>query len=358
MKLHYYLMSMALMASASVSFTACDDDDVTDEPVYVIDGNVDGPLKGDIEFTQSSVRVKIGANNRVGLPIAQASGDIKAFSLDPSVVEVVDVNGVPMLEGLKNGTASVMVADGNGVYKTLEVSVYTTDKMELSHSEFTFSTPLGASASTDEASVTLGNGDYSIASDNPAVTATINAETGAIVITATSKLEPYTATLTVSDASGLTAEIKVTVTASFEPFTPAQLETIKAINESAVWADCKDPSDGNVPYYYNWRDWGYGDWVDTDTDGTRTIGWWMLQYGGDYGGIKIEYPSNAAVNEEVNGTLYFQYSYIEWYSLYSYPGKAKVLVDNAEKIVAICWQVDKTNERINRGYVVLMKNND
>ena len=39
MKIRYYFMSMALMAVASVSFTACDDDDPVDEPVYVIGGD-------------------------------------------------------------------------------------------------------------------------------------------------------------------------------------------------------------------------------------------------------------------------------------------------------------------------------
>lgn len=352
MKLHYYLMSMALMATASVSFTACDDDDPVDEPVYVIGSDKDN---SSIQFTTDECRVKIGADNRVAIPVAETTGAIKAYSLSPDVVEVVDVDGVPMLEGLKNGTGSVMVADANDVYKALHVSVYTTDKMELSHSEFTFSTPLGASASTDEAHVTLGNGGYTIESNNPAVKATINAETGAIVITATSKSDPYTATLTVSDASGLSAEIKVTVTASFDPFTPAQLQEIMAKNESAVWADCKDPSDGNEPYYYDWRDWGYGAWINNSENGTNTLGWWCISGSSDLGGIKIEYPSNATVDTEVNGTLYFQYSNIQWYNCYKYEGKAKVLVDNADKTVVICWQVDKANSRINRGYVVMMK---
>ena len=87
-----------------------------------------------------------------------------------------------------------------------------------------------------------------------------------------------------------------------------------------------------------------------------TLGWWCTSYGSDLGGIKIEYPSDAAVDTEVNGALYFQYSNIEWYNCYKYEGKAKVLVDNADKTVVICWQVDKANVRINRGYVVMMKN--
>lgn len=341
------------MASACVSFTACDDDDPVDEPVYVIGGDKnDTP---DIEFSQTDVRVKIGEANRIAIPIASATGEVKAFSLNPEVAEVVMVDGTPMIEGLKNGMAGIMVSDANNNYKKLQVSVYTTDQMELSHSNFEFKTPLGSSATTKEAKVILGNGGYSVTSDNTAVKATVDAETGVLSITATSKVDPYTATLTVKDASGLAATITVTVVATFDPFTPEQLTEILNQTESMIWADCKDPSDGNQPYYFGWRDYGYGAWLDTTDNGNRTVGWWCESWGSDYGGIKITYPANAAVNAEVDGTLYFQYSYIQWYSLYEYPGKAKVLENSDTQLVVICWQVDEVNQRINRGYVVIKK---
>jgi len=356
MKIRYYLMSAAIMAVASVSFTACDDDDVTDEPVYVIGGD---KSDADIQLSSETVRVKIGEANRVALPVASATGEVKAFSLNPDVADVVSVDGVPMIEGFKNGIAGVMVSDADNNYKKITVSVYTIDKMELSHQSFDMTTLLGASATNTEASVTLGNGGYSIASDNEAVNATIDSETGAISITATSKVDPYTAVLTVTDASGLTATIEVTVKASLEPFTAEQIQEILALKESAVWGDCKDPSDDNVPYYYGWRDYGYGDWVNETSDGNQTIGWWFVDdsYGdvSDYGGLKIEYPAGTAVNTEVNGKLYFQYSNIEWYALYTYEGKVTLLEDNSTRTVAIFNQVDTQNQRLNRGYVVLYK---
>lgn len=346
-------MGAAMMAAASVSFTACNDDD-NDEPVFIVGGG-DTTEVPDIELSTDTVRVKIGAENRAALPIVSETGGIKAFSLDPSTADVVDVDGVPMIEGFKNGLCGIMVSDANINYKKLIVSVYTTDQMQLSQGELTFLAPLGASATSSDVYVLLGNGGYSVKSDNPAVKAEITAETGEISITAKSKVDPYTAILTVTDISGLTADLKVTVEASFDPFTPSQLEDILAMTESAVWADCKDPSDGNTPYYYDWRDYGYGEWLNSTEGGTRTIGWWYERRGTDYGGIKIDYPANASVNAEVSGTLYFQYSNIAWYDCYKYEGKAKVLADDATKTVVICWQVDTQNERINRGYVVMMK---
>ncbi len=342
-------MSAALMTAASVSFTACNDDD-NDEPVFVVGG--DTTEVPDIQFSKDTVRVKVGEENRAALPIASETGGIKAFSLDPAVADIVDVDGVPMIEGFKNGLCGVMVSDANSNYKKLMVSVYTTDQMQLSKSELTFLTPLGASGTSSDVTVLLGNGGYTIKSDNPAVVSSITPETGVITITATSKIDPYTATLTVSDISGLTADLKVSVEASLDPFTPQQLQKILDLNKSTIWADCKDPSDGNTPYYWGY---GYGDLINETNGNTRTIGWWFTSWGTDYGGIKIDYPANASVGAEVEGTLYFQYSTAQWYDCYKYAGKAKVLADDATKTVVICWQVDTQNQRINRGYVVLMK---
>lgn len=353
MKLHYYLMSMALMAGASVAFTACDDDDVVDEPVYVI--SPDDSEATDVTFTSDTIKVKIGAENRAALPIATADGDVKAFSLDPETAEVVDVNGTPMIEGFRNGFTGVMVSDANNHYKQLAVSVYTTDVMTLSHTEFNFETPLGASATSTEVSVTLGNGGYSVESDNSAVRATINSETGVITLRATSKVQPYTATVTVRDASNLSASLVVNVTASLAPFTPEQLQEILAITESTVWADCKDPSDGNVPYYYSYRRYGYGEWLNNVENGNQVIGWWMNQWGSDYGGISIEYPVGTQVNAPADGTLAFQYSNSAWYDRYTYPVKVTLLEDNETRTVAIACQVDEVNQRLNRGYVILYK---
>lgn len=166
-------------------------------------------------------------------------------------------------------------------------------------------------------------------------------------------MNDYTAVITVTDAADLTATINVTVKAIMQPFTDAEIAKIKGLSESTVWADCKDPSDGNTPYYYSWKDYGYGDFMNSVEGTTRTIGWWYKTNYADYGGIKITCPENAAIDAEVSGTLYFQYSNISWYDLYSYPGTAKVLEKTDTRTVVICWQLDQQNQRYNRGYVVV-----
>lgn len=121
-----------------------------------------------------------------------------------------------------------MVSDKYSRYRKLPVNVYTTDKLQLSHETFDLITLLGNSK-TLKANVVLGNGGYEAMSDNPAVSVSVN-EAGEISMKATSKKEDFTANITVTDCTGLTANIAVTVKASLEPFTTEELEAIKADN--------------------------------------------------------------------------------------------------------------------------------
>ena len=92
-----------------------------------------------------------------------------------------------------------------------------------------------------------GNDDYSFTSDNPRVSAFYNDATGKVTVSAKAGKEEYTATLTCTDGSDRKGTIKVTVTPSFEAFTADEINDIKANTRSEIWADVKDPSDGNTP---------------------------------------------------------------------------------------------------------------
>lgn len=353
MKLRYFIAGVALTMSASCVFTSCDDDDIINEPVVVISPDGAG---GDLSLAEKSMRVKIGAENRIALPVSGT--DVKAFSLDPSVANVVAEGGKLLVEGFKNGMTEVMVSDAGNNYLTIPVSVYTTEVMQLSHSNLDFNVPLGASAISTDVAVTLGNGEYTAESDNDAVKVHADEETGVVTVDAKSKKDPYTAVVTVKDAAGLQSSFTVKVIPSFDPFTPAQIEEILAKNESLVWADCKDPSDGNEPYYFDYRYWGYGEFTNGVSDNIKTIGWWLYLGGEDYGGLKLEYPADAVVNTPVEGTMSFRYSYFEWFGLYEYPVNVTVLEDNDLRTVAIACQVDFDNERLNRGYFIVYKDDN
>lgn len=346
MKTKFYIMGAALVMLASVSFTACSDND--DEP------------KAPEEFVVPSEakRIKIGDEFRVPLTelTISGAGEYHAYSLNPDVADVeTDADGSRYVAAYKNGQTNIVLSDAAGRYKKVAIVAYTTEEMKLNTSALTFLVPLGFSATNTDVEVVEGNGDYTVESDNPSVEVSIDPVTGQVSITSTGRKNAYTATVTITDCSGLSAKVEVTVESSFEGFTQNDIDEILAKTESLVYGQVKDPSDDVEPYYFWYRYYGYGSWINSNEDGKRTIGWWMNQWGNDYGGLTIEFPSDAAVDEEVSGTLAYQYSVSQWYPKYTYDGTVKLLEDSEERVVAIFWNVDLDNERINRGWVVQYK---
>ena len=122
--------------------------------------------------------MKIGTENRAALPIATGGGEYNAYTINPEIAEVVKgEDGNLYIEGYKNGSTSLIVSDAANNYKRIEVVVYTTDELKLSHTELDFVTPLGVSSSTSDCKVALGNGGYSVESDNAKVEAIVDSET-------------------------------------------------------------------------------------------------------------------------------------------------------------------------------------
>lgn len=338
------------MASAAVvGFTSCSDDD-DDAPVVV--------TPDDLTLSQDIARVKIGPENRVLLPVATGAGEYHAYSLNPDIADVVTGDdGMYYIEGFKNGTADLVVSDAANRYVRMKASVYTTEEMTLSHTAYNFKTPMGLSSSSSECHVVLGNGGYTVESDNSKVVATIDAETGVITMTATSAKNEFTAKVTVTDCSGLSASMDVTVVATFDPFTDADLQNLMAATSNDWYIKSSQFSQtrcSDLPYYEN-----YGEWTDeANGDGTHTFGWWEIYWGSDYGGHHIVYPEGTAVGEEVAGKYLFKYN-IDYgggnYPKYELEGTVKILKDDDVSKVVIWWNVDMENECINRGWIVKKK---
>lgn len=334
MKIKYIFMSMVMAATVMGGFTSCSDDD-DDAPAAPAE-------KTDLVLANEVQRVKIGPENRVLIEVAQGNGEYQAYSLNPEIAEVVvGDDGLYYIEGFKNGMTDVVVSDAANNYKRLAVSVYTTDEMQLSHETYSFVTVLGKSATSTECSVTLGNGGYSIESDNSKVRVSIDAETGAISMTATSAKDEYTATVTVTDVTGLTATMAVTVQATFDPFVQSELDELLAMTESKI--------DYNGDYFYYFD---YENTMTTKTENGKTRTGWSYSYYDWYNFTHmLEYPEGTAVGVEVDGALIVQ----DWYDEQSNDGKVKILADDDKHFVGIYYKVDLENERIDRGYVVWVK---
>ncbi|MDE7410880.1 MAG: hypothetical protein K2M94_02460 [Paramuribaculum sp.] len=307
-----------------------------------------------VSVAPATDRVKIGESTRVALDIDPSKGEYTAESLSKTYATVVEDGGVYYVEGLKNGKAQIKIIQGATVYQ-YTYSVYTTDVLKLNTSELSFTVPMGLDTTNTDVMVEEGNGEYTVSSDNTDVYASINRTTGKVTMTCTARKSAYTATVTVTDCTGLTAEVKVTVEPTFDPFVQSDIDEILAKTESLVFGQVKDPSDDTEPYYFWYRYYGYGEWLNSIEDGKRTIGWWMEMSGYDYGGLSIEFPADATVGTEVSGTLAYQYSVSQWYPKYTYDGTVKLLEDNDERVVALFWNIDMDNERINRAWVVQYK---
>lgn len=299
-----------------------------------------------------SHKVKIGTDTRYEITDA---GVTSVESLQPTVAEVVEENGKFYVFGKANGVANIKImADGN--IKQYAFSVYTTDKLKLNQTTLAFTAPMGIAATNVDVEVSEGNGQYEVSSNDPRVTATIGYNDGILTIKAKPGKTAFSAVLTVSDCTGLTADLKVDVTPTFDPFTQEDINGILVQNTSTLYGQCKDPSDGTQPYYFRWwKSYGYGTYTFNTSGSDYELGWWMNQYGNNYGGLKVTYPSSATVNQEVSAKLNYQYSVITWYDNYEYNGTAKILEDNATRIVVIFWNVDMDNECINRAYFVYYK---
>ena len=344
MKVKYYLLGAALVAM-SASFVACSDND---EPAPA-------PTTPELTLPEDALRVKIGAESRVSLEsvILDGAGEYTAYSLNPEVADIeTDENGSRWIAGYQNGMTSIVIADAAGQYKRMPVSVYTTDVLALSHTEYKFLTPLGISASSSECKVELGNGGYKVESDNSKVVATINEETGVIKMTATSGKDNFVAVVTVSDCTGISATINVTVEATFDPFTEAEIAEFAQMTEDDLYIQASSFAE-HKQYYIEYSSfyYSYGEWADKDNgDGSHTFGWWMYFYGSDYGGHYIIYPEGTALNTEVDATYKFLYD--SWgYSVQNLAGKAMVVRDDEVAKVVLWWNVDMENECINRGWI-------
>lgn len=303
-----------------------------------------------VTVSLSTDRVKIGADTRVKVPTDPSLGEATVECISSATATIVEGADGYYVEGLANGLAYVNICQGD-LFRQLTYSIYTTDVMTLSHTEFNFVTPMGNSSSNSECSVLLGNGGYSCSSDNDKVSASIDNNTGVITLTATSAKDPFTAHITVTDCTALTATIEVTVTATFDPFTAAELAELAAKSANEAYINSYQ-FDEHMNSEIASGAWYWGTWTDSSDGTNHTFGWWDKAWS-DYGGHYIIYPAGTGLNTEVTAT--YQFMSYRGQPTYNLTGTAKVLRDDSTAKVVIWWNVDMDNECIERGWIVRKK---
>lgn len=190
--------------------------------------NTESPSVPELEFPQGKILVKIGTENKVTFDITQGGGEYNAFSLNENVAIAEIENNQIIVEGIADGTTSIIVSDKNGYYRKKEVQVYKTDVLELDKTEVAFETHPNRPV-TKYLNITIGNGGYNVTSDNDKVQVSVT-DIGVISVTGAVETisDEITATVTVTDIIGLSITFSVHITGTTNPYTEAEMEEIFA----------------------------------------------------------------------------------------------------------------------------------
>ncbi|HMM03476.1 MULTISPECIES: hypothetical protein [unclassified Dysgonomonas] len=307
-----------------IGFTGCNDDD--NETINP-GGETEVPA---FTLGQESIRVKVGVENKITVDVKEGGGEYDAFILDANIAKAEIVDGVVKVEGVANGQTSLIVSDKYSRYRKVPVSVYTTDKLQLSHETFDLVTVLGNSK-TLTANVVLGNGGYEVTSNNPAVTVSVNEE-GVISMTAVSKKIEFTAIVTVTDCTGLSEDIAVTVTASMNPFTDAELETIMLDNTRRYFYN-GSKTDASYYTYLN----------EVTSQGKQRYGWDYYSY---YW-YKLEFKGGKDVGTKEDAV--FDYYYYSAGSIVT-PVTMRIIKNDGTNIWGIFSYINDEQEKLYTGY--------
>lgn len=252
MRLYKYLF-IACVALFSFGMAGCSDENEKEKEIV-------SPLPG-LKIKEGSVRVKIGADNKVDVDILEGGDDYHVFSTDEDVVTAEIIGKKISLEGKSVGEAVVILSDKNSKYLKFPVSVYLTDKMKFSQEEVGMEILMGHRKSAT-IKVTEGNGGYKVESDNPNIKASVTEE-GEITVDATAAKEAFTGSVTVKDKGGVSASFTVKVSVTTNPFPDDLLAAIKSGNKTCYFFDgeelmSKNQGDAfrelkNGKYLYGWK---------------------------------------------------------------------------------------------------------
>ena len=261
---HNYFRYGVLALLIAVGSASCSDDDtlVKPEPSPIVDPEL--PESPAIELGAELFDVKKGSTQ--SLEITSGAGEYQVNVLDPAIASASVEGNTITVEGLAYGVTDIVISDQGGSYKSILANVYLSDAITLSTSKIELTLAMGAAAD-GSFTIDAGNPPYSVASNSDETATATLAEDGTTVNVR--GLQEGEATITVTDARGLTQQVSIVNTATDSPFSDEELETIKAagvntcvINGTQVTGGtyCGGSNDGNgKPVWGVWTfAWGTG----------------------------------------------------------------------------------------------------
>ena len=219
MKTHLHIL-IATACLAGLAFS-CKDPNAQVDPVDPVDPEL--PVYQELVVSNTSLTAQVGTVSTTEISSGNDGYDV--FSLDPDVATATISGKTVSITSVAVGKTEIVVTDAG--YKVARVGIisYLVPGIELADTQKEASIMVGGS-DTFTVGVTSGNGGYEFESDTEGVSATFDEADGNIVVTATGKVDPYTAKLTVTDVCGFQGTVNLTINPSFNYWTDARKQTV------------------------------------------------------------------------------------------------------------------------------------
>ncbi len=276
---HNYFRYGVLALLIAVGSASCSDDDtlVKPEPSPIVDPEL--PESPAIELGAELFDVKKGSTQ--SLEITSGAGEYQVNVLDPAIASASVEGNTITVEGLAYGMTDIVISDQGGSYKSILANVYLSDAITLSTSKIELTLAMGAAAD-GSFTIDAGNPPYSVASNSDETATATLAEDGTTVNVR--GLQEGEATITVTDARGLTQQVSIVNTATDSPFSDEELEMIKAagvntcvINDKQITSSYSNYCGGSNNSYGkpSWGNWSFNIPNGCELYITRKDGQWI-----------------------------------------------------------------------------------
>lgn len=251
-----YNIYMLLVTCLGLFFSSCSSDD-NDNKL---------PLETSIELDQTEVKIKLTEvvdeeeveaeaavsaedPNTASVKIVAGAGGYSAYPLDKQVATAAyDVERDAIIVTAKRtGFTKVMVFDRDMNVVQFPVMVYKTDKVVLENSIESLDLVIRAGQlQSSKVAITEGNGAYKATVDTEGVVEVEVNQNDELLVTPVMIEEEgvtKTAVVTVTDKSGFSTDLNISVKAEMNPYSQEEIDDIKALNEQRVFFD-GDSSEG------------------------------------------------------------------------------------------------------------------
>lgn len=189
-----------------------------------------------LQLDADTLKVVVGEETTAR--VLDGGGEYRAFSENPEIATVAIEGQTLKLTGKSGGVTSVVLSDKANQYKRFPVSARY-GKIVLEKSEVRMAIKLGHVGRVQYVKVTEGNGEYSAVSDNESIVRIQYVRDGVIALNPVAAGE---ASVTVTDAMGLTTTLKVVIESVSAMYTDEEKEDLKKVNRNELFFAGRDMS--------------------------------------------------------------------------------------------------------------------